>query len=83
MQEYINDNESFTEHHSNSTPVVSQHVKKKELSVAALSLCHPINEEVSWLRREFVCGACGRQGEKPCKTGNSLLVPYLSEKKYH
>jgi hypothetical protein len=33
---------------------MSQNVKNKTFSVTALSLCYPINEEVTWLWRWFV-----------------------------
>jgi hypothetical protein len=32
---------------------MSQNVNKKAFSVAALSLCYPINEKLPWLRRKF------------------------------
>jgi hypothetical protein len=60
---------------------MSHNVKKKELSVAALSLCYPINEDMPWFRRQFAGAGCARQREKACETGHSLLGPYLSEKK--
>jgi hypothetical protein len=43
--------ESFAKHISNSTFPVSQNVKKKAISGAALSLCYPVNEKVPRLRR--------------------------------